>query len=150
MVRSSSNQLYGLGETAELRFLLLNFEWAGGRDGRTRTGDGRLDLRLAVSKELGGPGEDGEILSSFSLPAMLPPASNALSIRSSRAVNLGQVPLEIICRGTNQKALLASIKAAAGAHSFWKNGSATSRRLQRKSTCRRLTQTQQGSSSHAR
>lgn len=31
----------------------------GGRDGRTRTEDGKIDLRLAVPKELGGPGGEG-------------------------------------------------------------------------------------------
>jgi lipoyl-dependent peroxiredoxin len=31
----------------------------GGRDGRTRTEDGKLDLHLAIPKELGGPGGDG-------------------------------------------------------------------------------------------
>jgi osmotically inducible protein OsmC len=31
----------------------------GGRDGRTRTDDGKIDLQLAVPKELGGPGGDG-------------------------------------------------------------------------------------------
>lgn len=31
----------------------------GGRDGRTRTGDGKIDLQLAVPKELGGPGGEG-------------------------------------------------------------------------------------------
>jgi lipoyl-dependent peroxiredoxin len=31
----------------------------GGRDGRTRTEDGKIDLQLAVPKELGGPGGEG-------------------------------------------------------------------------------------------
>jgi len=31
----------------------------GGRDGRTRTDDGRIDLQLAVPRELGGPGGEG-------------------------------------------------------------------------------------------
>lgn len=31
----------------------------GGRDGRTRTEDGKVDLQLAVPKELGGPGGEG-------------------------------------------------------------------------------------------
>ena len=31
----------------------------GGRDGRTKTDDGSLDLQLVVPKELGGPGGDG-------------------------------------------------------------------------------------------
>ena len=31
----------------------------GGRDGRTRTEDGKLDLQLAIPKEMGGPGGDG-------------------------------------------------------------------------------------------
>ena len=31
----------------------------GGRDGRTRTDDGKIDLQLAVPRELGGPGGDG-------------------------------------------------------------------------------------------
>ena len=31
----------------------------GGRDGRTRTEDGKLDLQLAIPKEIGGPGGDG-------------------------------------------------------------------------------------------
>ena len=31
----------------------------GGRDGRTRTEDGKLDLQLSTPKELGGPGGDG-------------------------------------------------------------------------------------------
>jgi len=31
----------------------------GGRDGRTRTLDGKIDLQLAVPKELGGPGGEG-------------------------------------------------------------------------------------------
>ena len=31
----------------------------GGRDGRTRTEDGKIDLQLAIPKELGGPGGDG-------------------------------------------------------------------------------------------
>jgi organic hydroperoxide reductase OsmC/OhrA len=31
----------------------------GGRDGRTRTEDGKTDLQLAVPKELGGPGGEG-------------------------------------------------------------------------------------------
>lgn len=31
----------------------------GGRDGRTSTEDGKIDLRLAVPKELGGPGGHG-------------------------------------------------------------------------------------------
>jgi lipoyl-dependent peroxiredoxin len=31
----------------------------GGRDGRTRTDDGKLDLQLAIPKEIGGPGGDG-------------------------------------------------------------------------------------------
>jgi Ohr subfamily peroxiredoxin len=32
---------------------------SGGRDGRTRTGDGKLDLQLSTPKELGGPGGEG-------------------------------------------------------------------------------------------
>lgn len=32
---------------------------AGGRDGSTRSEDGKLDLALSVPKELGGPGGDG-------------------------------------------------------------------------------------------
>jgi Ohr subfamily peroxiredoxin len=32
---------------------------SGGRDGRTRTEDGKIDLQLAIPKELGGPGGDG-------------------------------------------------------------------------------------------
>jgi len=31
----------------------------GGRDGRTRALDGKIDLQLAVPKELGGPGGEG-------------------------------------------------------------------------------------------
>jgi len=31
----------------------------GGRDGRTRTEDGKLDLRLSTPKELGGPSGEG-------------------------------------------------------------------------------------------
>ena len=31
----------------------------GGRDGRTHTEDGKIDLQLAVPKELGGPGGEG-------------------------------------------------------------------------------------------
>ncbi len=31
----------------------------GGRDGRTRTEDGKLDLQLSTPKELGGPGGQG-------------------------------------------------------------------------------------------
>ena len=31
----------------------------GGRDGRTATEDGTLDLQLVVPKELGGPGGEG-------------------------------------------------------------------------------------------
>ncbi|WP_446743529.1 organic hydroperoxide resistance protein [Silvibacterium acidisoli] len=31
----------------------------GGRDGRTRSEDGKLDLQLTLPKELGGPGGDG-------------------------------------------------------------------------------------------
>jgi Ohr subfamily peroxiredoxin len=31
----------------------------GGRDGRTRTEDGKLDFQLAIPKEIGGPGGDG-------------------------------------------------------------------------------------------
>ena len=31
----------------------------GGRDGRTRTDDGKIDLQLAVPRELGGPGGEG-------------------------------------------------------------------------------------------
>jgi len=31
----------------------------GGRDGRTRTDDGKLDLQLSTPKELGGPGGEG-------------------------------------------------------------------------------------------
>lgn len=31
----------------------------GGRDGRTRTEDGKLDLQLSIPKEIGGPGGDG-------------------------------------------------------------------------------------------
>jgi osmotically inducible protein OsmC len=31
----------------------------GGRDGRTRTEDGKIDLQLAVPNELGGPGGEG-------------------------------------------------------------------------------------------
>ncbi len=31
----------------------------GGRDGRTRSEDGKLDVPLSVPKELGGPGGDG-------------------------------------------------------------------------------------------
>ena len=31
----------------------------GGRDGRTRTEDGKLDLQLSTPKELGGPGGEG-------------------------------------------------------------------------------------------
>lgn len=31
----------------------------GGRDGRARSEDGRLDVRLATPKELGGPGGEG-------------------------------------------------------------------------------------------
>ena len=31
----------------------------GGRDGRTRTEDGKIDLPLAVPRELGGPGGEG-------------------------------------------------------------------------------------------
>jgi Ohr subfamily peroxiredoxin len=31
----------------------------GGRDGRTRTDDGRLELQLSTPKELGGPGGEG-------------------------------------------------------------------------------------------
>ena len=31
----------------------------GGRDGRTRTDDGKIDLQLVVPGELGGPGGDG-------------------------------------------------------------------------------------------
>lgn len=31
----------------------------GGRDGRTRTEDGKIDLQIAVPKELGGPGGEG-------------------------------------------------------------------------------------------
>ena len=31
----------------------------GGRDGRTRTDDGKIDLELAVPKELDGPGGEG-------------------------------------------------------------------------------------------
>lgn len=31
----------------------------GGRDGRTRTEDGKRDLQLAIPKEIGGPGGDG-------------------------------------------------------------------------------------------
>ena len=31
----------------------------GGRDGRTKTEDGKIDLQLAIPKELGGPGGDG-------------------------------------------------------------------------------------------
>ena len=31
----------------------------GGRDGRTRSDDGRIDLQLAVPRELGGPGGEG-------------------------------------------------------------------------------------------
>jgi lipoyl-dependent peroxiredoxin len=31
----------------------------GGRDGRTRTEDGKIDLQLAVPRELGGPGGEG-------------------------------------------------------------------------------------------
>ena len=31
----------------------------GGRDGRTLTEDGKIDLQLAVPKELGGPGGEG-------------------------------------------------------------------------------------------
>jgi Ohr subfamily peroxiredoxin len=32
---------------------------SGGRDGRTRTEDGKLDLQLSTPKELGGPGGEG-------------------------------------------------------------------------------------------
>lgn len=31
----------------------------GGRDGRTRTEDGKLDLQLSTPRELGGPGGEG-------------------------------------------------------------------------------------------
>ena len=31
----------------------------GGRDGRTRTEDGKLDLQLSIPNEIGGPGGDG-------------------------------------------------------------------------------------------
>jgi lipoyl-dependent peroxiredoxin len=31
----------------------------GGRDGRSRTEDGRLEVQLAIPKELGGPGGEG-------------------------------------------------------------------------------------------
>ncbi|QMV17801.1 Ohr family peroxiredoxin [Granulicella sp. 5B5] len=31
----------------------------GGRDGKTRTEDGKIDLQLAIPKELGGPGGEG-------------------------------------------------------------------------------------------
>ncbi len=31
----------------------------GGRDGRSRTADGTLDVKLAVPKEMGGPGGEG-------------------------------------------------------------------------------------------
>jgi organic hydroperoxide reductase OsmC/OhrA len=31
----------------------------GGRDGRTRTEDGKIDLQVAVPKELGGPRGEG-------------------------------------------------------------------------------------------
>jgi len=31
----------------------------GGRDGRTHTEDGKLDLQLSTPKELGGPGGEG-------------------------------------------------------------------------------------------
>ena len=48
----------------------------GGRDGRAKTDDGSLDVKLTTPKELGGAGGEGTTLNSFS-PWAIPPALSA-------------------------------------------------------------------------
>jgi Ohr subfamily peroxiredoxin len=42
--------------TVDVKYTARATATGGGRDGHTRTDDGRIDLRLAMPKEMGGPG----------------------------------------------------------------------------------------------